>query len=83
MKSKPNSSKNPIVVRPDMLIGDHEIKKLMKEFCDFCQLSDFEKVSKYLHLILDEHLSGYDYKTLNEDEFSHVGGPIILNIQGH
>tara|TARA_B100001971_G_scaffold61895_1_gene56873 strand:- start:71869 stop:73581 length:1713 start_codon:yes stop_codon:yes gene_type:complete len=37
---------------------------------------DFEV---YLYGILSEHLSGYEFDTLEDEDFSHVGGPILLN----
>jgi hypothetical protein len=33
----------------------------------------------YLHGILDEQLSGYHFDELSNEEFKHVGGPILLN----
>lgn len=33
----------------------------------------------YLYGILSEHLSGYEFDTLEDEDFTHVGGPILLN----
>ena len=42
----------------------------------FVQVLGFEN---YLYGILTEHLSGYDFDSLDEEDFKHIGGPIILN----
>lgn len=33
----------------------------------------------YLYAILYEHLSGYDFESLEDQDFAHVGGPVLLN----
>ncbi|MBD65470.1 MAG: hypothetical protein CME62_09705 [Halobacteriovoraceae bacterium] len=33
----------------------------------------------YLYGILSEHLSGYEFDTLDDEDFKHIGGPILLN----
>jgi hypothetical protein len=37
--------------------------------------------SEYLYGIMMEHLNGYDFNSLAEEDFKHVGGPILLNIK--
>lgn len=57
-------------------------KKFMTEIEKFCKkfgLEKIEGISSYIMKILGEHLSGYTFDTLLEEDFKHVGGPIILN----
>jgi hypothetical protein len=42
-------------------------------------LNVVDQFNYYLYGILSEHLSGYEYDTLEDEDFSHVGGPILLN----
>lgn len=58
----------------------HEIFKRVQEFAASYGLAGVPGVVDYLILILDEHLSGYAYDQLSDDEFKHVGGPILLNV---
>jgi hypothetical protein len=37
-------------------------------------------MDKYLYGVLSEHLSGYEFDTLGDDDFKHIGGPILLNL---
>jgi hypothetical protein len=47
-------------------------------------LSEVNEFETYLYGILSEHLSGYEYDTLADEDFGHVGGPILLNtLQEH
>lgn len=38
---------------------------------------------KYLYQILLEQLNGYEIDNLDQEEFKHIGGPILLNIVGN
>ena len=70
-----------------------ELKLFLKDMADelLCgQIIQFENVfgftevenfNIYLHGILSEHLSGYEYDTLEDEDFKHVGGPILLAMQ--
>lgn len=35
----------------------------------------------YLYGVLTEHLNGYDFSSLSDEDFAHVGGPILLDIK--
>lgn len=35
----------------------------------------------YLYGIMCEHLNGYDFMSLSEEDFAHVGGPILLDVK--
>lgn len=61
-------------------------KKYSDFLDDFINHYGFEKIinfKNYVTEILKEHLEGYNYSELREDEYSHIGGPIILTIKGH
>jgi hypothetical protein len=55
------------------------IKDSVTGFIRSFGFSDIENVDDYLYGIIFEHLSGYEYDTLDFDDFKHVGGPILLN----
>lgn len=57
----------------------HELFTKIKDFAASYGLAGVPGVENYLILILDEHLSGYSYDQLSDDEFKHVGGPILLS----
>jgi hypothetical protein len=52
-----------------------KIIKFSKEY----GLYTIHGIEMYLHGILDEQLSGYHFDELSDEEFKHVGGPILLN----
>jgi hypothetical protein len=62
-----------------------EDPKMQELVANFSKKFGFDTVSSFysfVHGILSEHLNGYNYRSLGEDEFTHVGGPIILkNLQ--
>ncbi|MDA9189481.1 DUF6178 family protein [bacterium] len=49
-----------------------------KTFLDSFGLSGVTHISSYLKFIVIEHLKGYEFESLKESDFKHVGGPIIL-----
>ena len=53
----------------------NEINKFINQF-GFQEIEGFEK---YLYGVLSEHLSGYEFDTLGDEDFQHIGGPILLN----
>lgn len=61
---------------------DHSDKifKKVEDFAASYGLAGVPGVADYLITILDEHLSGYAYDQLSDEEFKHVGGPILLNV---
>jgi hypothetical protein len=42
-------------------------------------MDEVENFDRYLHGVLAEHLSGYEFDSLEEEDYQHVGGPILLN----
>ncbi len=42
-------------------------------------LSEISNIEEYILKILHDHLHGYEFENLRDDEFKHIGGPIIFN----
>lgn len=60
-----------------------ELSKLatsIREFKKHFKISDVEGLERYLHTILKLQLEGYDYQNLKIEDFKHVGGPILLQL---
>ena len=56
-----------------------KVNKLCLDFIEQFGFYEIENFEKYLYGILSEHLSGYEFDTLADEDFKHIGGPIILN----
>ncbi|MBL7666153.1 MAG: hypothetical protein JNM93_13540 [Bacteriovoracaceae bacterium] len=71
----------------ELVDGNHKLrassdKNLQKKVQDFAEAYGFGVVKKfeaYLYEILDENLSNYNFNDLKDEDFRHVGGPILLN----
>lgn len=50
----------------------------IEEYLKEKKLDKMNGLKDYLFLLLKEHLEGPDYSSLSDDDFVHVGGPIIL-----
>jgi hypothetical protein len=59
---------------------DSAISNYLDVFLAKYGLTEIEFMGEYIYGILYENLSGYDYNSLTDEEFKHVGGPILLNI---
>lgn len=59
-------------------LEDTTVQEKMDEFSFVFGFDKIESFNLYLHGILSEHLSGYEYDSLEEEDFKHVGGPILL-----
>lgn len=57
---------------------DAQLAKLLKDFCSRYGLGEIKGAQDYIYNLCDQHLSGYDFKNLDDDEYKHVGGPIIF-----
>jgi hypothetical protein len=55
------------------------IKDSVRGFVNSFGFVEIDNVEDYLYGIIFEHLSGYEYDTLELEDFKHVGGPILLN----
>ncbi|MFT6070684.1 MAG: hypothetical protein ACJAT2_001354 [Bacteriovoracaceae bacterium] len=69
-----------IFVARKQLREDHLIDEELKEFIEKFGLDKVDDILIYFKKLLDKHLSGYDFDTLPEEDFLHVGGPILLNL---
>ncbi|MCT4641959.1 MAG: DUF6178 family protein [Bacteriovoracaceae bacterium] len=56
-----------------------EIKVTINSFLNKYGLDEVNGFSSYLYGILIEHLNGYDFDSLDFDDYAHVGGPIIFS----
>lgn len=60
-----------------------EFNSVNKKTVDtFMQTFGFDKIfgfQEYLESLIENHLEGYDYENLSDEDFRHVGGPIILS----
>ncbi len=66
----------------EYLIKGEEDPQLHEKTIEFVKQFGLEKVpafEKYLYQIMVEQLNGYEIDGMEEEEFRHVGGPIILN----
>ncbi len=55
------------------------VKKTVQDFINKFGFDNITNFENYLYGILTEHLSGYEFDTLADEDFKHIGGPIILN----
>lgn len=60
-------------------VEDQELWKLLGDFKDAFGMNEVQGLELFLYGILYEHLSGYEYDTLADEDYAHVGGPLILN----
>ena len=74
--------KNFKKINDEYLINDlnqTDMSKVTAEFIERFGLAEIIDFDVYLHGVLSEHLSGYDFDTLEEEDYQHIGGPILLN----
>lgn len=60
-----------------------ELFKKIKAFSDSFGLSNVYDFNSYLQDLLKTQLEGYEIEELKDEDFKHVGGPIILTIKQH
>jgi hypothetical protein len=58
---------------------DPLLKSKTREFLIKFGLAEVNGFSTYLYQILVEQLNGYEIDVMSEEEFKHIGGPILLN----
>jgi len=61
-------------------MNTESVTKLINEFIKKFGFAQMSGMDTYLYGILSEHLSGYEFETLDEEDFKHIGGPILLQI---
>lgn len=62
------------------LLPEKDLIASLDEFIKKFGLERVDAISAYLCKLLEQHISGYDFKNLPEGDFKHVGGPILLNL---
>ncbi|TGD48096.1 hypothetical protein [Halobacteriovorax sp. Y22] len=55
------------------------IEEKIALFAQTFGLDKIDNIHAYIMKILHDHLSGYEFENLRDDEFKHIGGPIIFN----
>tara|TARA_Y100001936_G_scaffold252519_1_gene312514 strand:- start:2241 stop:3968 length:1728 start_codon:yes stop_codon:yes gene_type:complete len=60
-------------------MGDENLSKTIFEFKLAFGFDEVDGFEDYLYALIYEHLSGYEFDTLEEEDFAHVGGPVLLN----
>lgn len=60
-------------------LTSEKVLKTVNEFIEKFGFNSILNFEKYLYGILSEHLSGYEFDTLDDEDFKHIGGPILLN----
>ena len=58
---------------------DPALREKSAKFLEKFGLHVIPGFDKYLHQILVEQLNGYEIDNLEEEEYKHIGGPILLN----
>ncbi len=59
---------------------DPILREKVKLFIEKFGLEQIERFEKYLYQIMLEQLNGYEIDGMTEEDFKHVGGPILLNV---
>lgn len=58
---------------------DPVLRQQTKNFIEKFGLSLIKKFDRYLYQIMLEQLNGYEVDNMTEEDFKHIGGPILLN----
>ncbi len=57
---------------------DKILKEKIESFVEKFGLSKIPDFDRYLYQILLEQMNGYEVDTMSDDDFRHIGGPILL-----
>lgn len=60
-----------------------ELYQKIQNFVSTFGLSGVCNVHNYLQTLLTSSLEGYEFEFMSDDDFKHVGGPIILSVYKH
>ena len=60
-----------------------ELYKKIEKFIQTFGLSEVFNIHIYLQNLLTSSLEGYEFEFMSDEDFKHVGGPIILSIYKH
>lgn len=66
-----------------VMTEDEKLNNKISEFSKSFGLDQVHHINEYFKILINFHLSGYDLTNLSDDEFRHVGGPLLLNIRGN
>lgn len=69
-----------MVVKGESLLSADELNQMLDDFISKFGLDAITEVKLYLLTLLESHMAGYDFESMAEEEFVHVGGPILLNL---
>lgn len=58
---------------------DPVLREKTEDFIHKFGLELIPRFDKYLYQIMLEQLNGYEIDSMNEEDFKHIGGPILLN----
>jgi hypothetical protein len=77
-----NNAQKKMGITTNELVALMKLKKSPQElFYPFAKqygLDGVKGLEEYFNHLYDEYLSGYNFEEMNQGEFKHVGGPIIL-----
>lgn len=57
---------------------DAEVLRLVKEFTERFGLAQVPRFDRWLLQVMVEQLNGYDIQNMADEEFKHVGGPVLF-----
>ena len=64
----------------DVLNNSEVVALSIEKFISSFGLDGVPELNTYILQLLKSHLEGYDYENLADEDFKHVGGPIILTL---
>ena len=60
-----------------------ELYQKIQHFIITFGLTHVSNIHNYLQTLLTNALEGYEYEFMPDEDFKHVGGPIILSVYKH
>jgi hypothetical protein len=72
-----------IVTSEGKFVLTPELYKKIQNFADTFGLNTVFDFNNYLQDLLKSQLEGYDFLTMEDEDYQHIGGPIILTIVKH
>ncbi|MEE3079907.1 MAG: DUF6178 family protein [Bdellovibrionota bacterium] len=60
-------------------LNSDKLRPMAKSFVDKFGLSEVNNIEGYLLQIIADQMNGYQMESLEDHEFKHIGGPIVLN----
>lgn len=60
-------------------MNTEKVQTMIDSFLNRFGFQEIKDMDDYLYGILTEHLSGYEFDTLEDEDYKHIGGPILLN----